>query len=347
MPLPRRVAFSLAVILLLPLPYNLEVIGRLEPKMVDTIRIDGEGVLTSLYVKEGSHVKSGQLLLRISNPSVEAAFQRELWLFRKELEESKARMTGLTSAERRVEERRVEVASAALAGQLLTFTIYDQGKKAGVISEQERQNVYEHLEQMIANLDVAQAVKNTRVASLTGPEIDMERAQIKSRQLRLASLQADLEKFSVYAPHDGIVLTPNLAQQMGRYIKRGEEILRVAGYKKHLEFYVSEKDVDSLTVNQPFTFATPSSKQVILKGKLSFIAPTTENISGTKQNFYSIFPRASYARVTGELVGDIEENEHFYGTSGNVKIRCGIWPLIYVLFKDMFTNYHVSFWNLL
>jgi HlyD family secretion protein len=197
--------------------------GEIKPKDYHNLGANAMGPLTYIYVKEGDHVKKGQVVAQIEAVQPKADVEAQKANIESGLSDSAASEAGLKAqedaiktAEATLEKSKAELARTAanldrskalLAEKLIARQDFDQ-KKA---------------EYDTAVAGVAEA--ETRLAQSKSQEAQA-RQQLTSAQRRINQLRANLNrfddilaKFSVVSPIDGVVT--NLPVRVGETVVQG------------------------------------------------------------------------------------------------------------------------------
>lgn len=220
--------------------------GQIKPKTFVNVGATAFGRITHLYVKEGDHVKRGQILASIENVQATADVD--------------AQKANIASA-------KTDIASFAAAVQTARATI----ARSEADLEQKRtdwkraQELYE--DQLIARqeYDSKKAAYDTAVASLAESKAQLAQAQAQTASARSkynaaqAQLKSDydaLSKTVSYAPFDGIVT--NMPVRVGETVvvgiqnAPGSTLMTLADMSViTAEVYVDETDIVNVAVGQP------------------------------------------------------------------------------------------------
>ena len=233
--------------------------GEVKPKNYINIGANQQGELTAIMVKEGDHVRKGQLLAEVENTQSTADVQ--------------AQKAALSSAE--ADSAASEAAVKASDDNIATF----EASVARTKADLEKANVdYRRAEQLFgakliakqdydqrkAAFDAAKAAVDEAVARVVQAQAQRAQsfAQAASSQKRIAQVQAALSRFSdvlkkhnSFAPIDGIVT--NLPVRVGETVVPGVQnsaastIMTIADMSLiTAEVKVDETDIVNVKLNQ-------------------------------------------------------------------------------------------------
>jgi HlyD family secretion protein len=257
--------------------------GEIKPKDYHNLGANAMGPLTYIYVKEGDHVKKGQVVAQIEAVQPKADVEAQKANIESGLSDSAASEAGLKAqedaiktAEATLEKSKAELARTAanldrskalLADKLIARQDFDQ-KKA---------------EYDTAVAGVAEA--ETRLAQSKSQEAQA-RQQLTSAQRRINQLRANLNrfddilaKFSVVSPIDGVVT--NLPVRVGETVVQGIQnsaastIMTVADMSLiTAEVKVDETDIVNVKLDQLADVSIDAIPNKTFKGHVIEIGDT-------------------------------------------------------------------------
>lgn len=153
------------------------------------------------------------------------------------------------------------------------------------------------LELRKAQSEVAQS-ENAYGAALTRndrAEIGMLQARLQEARAQLDLIQVQLERVSLTAPFDGVVITGDLSQSLGAPVKKGEPLLTLAperDFRVILE--VDERDIGDLGIGQPGHLALAALPDEELMLAVYRITPVAT--AGEGRNYFDVEARLKGAR---------------------------------------------------
>jgi len=233
--------------------------GEVKPRKYINIGANATGQLTQIPVKEGDHVRKGQLLAQVENTQPGANVNAQRASLASAEADAAAAEAGLKSSDDNLltMQAGVERSKADLEKALLDFKRGEELYRAKLIPKQD-------YDQRKAAYDSAQASLNESQARLTQAKAQREQtnAQLYSAQKRVAQLRAMvtvaddvLNKYSSYAPLDGVVT--NLPVRVGETVVPGVQnsaastIMTIADMSLiTAEVKVDETDIVSVKMDQ-------------------------------------------------------------------------------------------------
>ena len=234
--------------------------GEIKPKNYINIGANQQGELTAILVKEGEHVRKGQLLAEVENTQAEADVQAQRAALSAAEADSAASEAAVKAADDNIAtlEASVGRTRADLEKATVDFRRGEQLFGAKLIAKQD-------YDQRKAALDAAKAAVDEAVARVTQAKAQRAQsaAQASSSQKRVAQTSAALNrvndilrKHNSYAPIDGIVT--NLPVRVGETVVPGVQnsaastIMTIADMSLiTAEVKVDETDIVNVRLNQP------------------------------------------------------------------------------------------------
>ena len=197
--------------------------GEIKPRNYINLGANAQGPITELLVKEGDHVRKGQVVARIERIQPQADLEAQRAAVASAIADASAAEAGLKAQDQAVTtmQATLDRSKSDLELARLNFERYEQMYKSQLIARQE-------YEQMRANFNSAEATVRETAARLS--QVQAQRvqtaAQLNSLQRRITQAEAMqkritdvLAKFDVIAPIDGVVT--NLPVRMGETVVPG------------------------------------------------------------------------------------------------------------------------------
>jgi HlyD family secretion protein len=257
--------------------------GEIKPKNYINIGANAQGDLTAILVKEGDHVRKGQLLARIENVQPEAdVTAQKATLASAEADAAaseaagKASETNVDTMRATIDQSKADLEKAQVEFQrgselynqhLIAKQDYDQrkatydGMKAGVA---------------VAEARLAQAKAQLVQAAATTASSQRRVSQIRANLTRYTDV---LKKFDSYAPLDGVVT--NLPVRVGESVVQGIQnsagstIMTIADMSIITsEVKVDETDIVNVRLNQRADVTIDAIPNQIFKGHVIEIGNT-------------------------------------------------------------------------
>ncbi|QDX31515.1 efflux RND transporter periplasmic adaptor subunit [Dickeya poaceiphila] len=251
--------------------FSVEVRGNgvLLPQDINWVSASVDARVEEVIYKAGARVKKGDLLVRMSNPTVEQQYQENKLGYDALRAEIDAKNAELKNKVLNQEAVLLDAGSRLLASEA---RLKAQKKYILAVPMLEYETTRINTEQYRHQV----AFEEKRLATLK----QSVEADIKANQMRLnksASLVAlykqEVESLNVTSPIDGVL--QDVAVQAGQRITTGSNIARLAKEKDlYAELKVPELQSRDLTVGQPVTINTGRSK---FEGQVSRVDPAVVN----------------------------------------------------------------------
>jgi HlyD family secretion protein len=257
--------------------------GEIKPKNYINIGANAQGDLTQILVKEGDHVKKGQLLARIENvqPEADVVAQRAT-LASAEADAAASEAAGKAS-ETNVDTMRatIDQSKADLEKAQVDFNRGSELYNQHLIAKQD----FDQRKATFDGMKAAVAVSQARLAQAIA-QLAQSAATTASSQRRVSQIRANLDryadvlkKFDSYAPLDGVVT--NLPVRVGESVVQGIQnsagstIMTIADMSIITsEVKVDETDIVNVKLNQPADVTIDAIPNQIFKGHVIEIGNT-------------------------------------------------------------------------
>jgi HlyD family secretion protein len=257
--------------------------GEIKPKNYINIGANAQGDLTSILVKEGDHVKKGQLLARIENVQPEAdVVAQKATLASAEADAAASEAAGKAS-ETNVDTMRatIDQSKADLEKAQVDFNRGSELYNQHLIAKQD----FDQRKATFDGMKAAVAVSQARLAQAIA-QLAQSAATTASSQRRVSQIRANLDryadvlkKFDSYAPLDGVVT--NLPVRVGESVVQGIQnsagstIMTIADMSIITsEVKVDETDIVNVKLNQPADVTIDAIPNQIFKGHVIEIGNT-------------------------------------------------------------------------
>ncbi len=197
--------------------------GEIKPKNYINLGANAMGPITEIFVKEGDHVRRGQVVAKIESTQAGADVQAQKAAINTAFADSAASEAGTRALTDAIQtaEAGLERAKTELERTKLNLERYQQLFKDKLVAKQDYDQ--KHADYDTARASVTEA--ETRIAQARSQEAQ-SRQQVTSAQRRITQAQAGLtrindvlEKHLVQAPLDGIVT--NLPVRVGETVVQG------------------------------------------------------------------------------------------------------------------------------
>jgi HlyD family secretion protein len=262
--------------------------GEIKPKTYVNVGANAMGRIMKLYVKEGDHVKHGQLLAQLESvqPAADVAAQRA---------GVNANQTDAVAAEAAMKTNVADLnrAKADAARAKLDFDRAEGLYKAQLIAKSEYDSKKSTFE--VADAQVAQA--QARIAQ-SKAQLDSAQGHIAQARATLASASDRLDKTTYSAPFDGVIT--NLPVREGETVVMGIQnspgslLMTLADLSViTAEVKVDETDIVNLRLGQPSDVTIDAIPGKVFKGHVTEIGnnavlrssglATTQTTSGSQE----------------------------------------------------------------
>ncbi len=227
--------------------------------------------INSFEVKEGSSVKKGQLLATLQSPEILAKEQQAIAL----KEAANAQKNKATNGAR-VEEIKgaksvYEKATAAANLLQKTFTRMENLFKDGVISEQQRDEVFAKKEVAIKNQEAALSVYQMALKGARNEDIKAATALVKQADGALSELESYKNERNIIAPIDAEVL--DFLPEEGELIGAGYPVVHLVDLaNSYAIINIKETSLFNFKKESVFEATVPAMNNKKIKFKIYYVA---------------------------------------------------------------------------
>ncbi len=231
----------------------------------------------AILVKEGAHVKMGQLLLQLDDAEAQNQAARALAQVRASQAESSAVESGGNREEVLTLQAQLVTARAARDTAQRNADALQRLQQQGAASAGEVKEAQAQLARADADLKLIEQKQKERYSP---PEIARVEAQQVEAQAAYAAAEDVLRQLNIRAPFDGVVYS--LSVHQGAYVNPGDLVLQEADFSKMLvRAFVDEPDVGRLSPGQPIEVTWDAMPGNVWRGTVSNI-PATVKLRGTR-----------------------------------------------------------------
>jgi len=257
--------------------------GEIKPKNYINIGANAMGDLTEILVKEGDHVRKGQLLARIEETQPEADVKAQEATVQSAEADSSAAEAGVQAADDNIRtmEATLDHDKADLDRMKSDMDRADALYKEQLLAKQDyelKKFTYEAqvaaLQESQARITQARAQRAQQAASLAGAQ-----KRIAQAQANLVRMNDILHKYNSYAPLDGMVtnlpvrqgesVVPGLQNQTGTIIMTIADMSLITA-----EVKVDETDIVNVNVGQSAEVTIDAIPNKTFTGKVTEIGDT-------------------------------------------------------------------------
>lgn len=213
------------------------------------------GLVTSLYVKAGDRVRSGQKLFAVDNRDLAA----DLVARRAALDQARAQLAKLEAAPRPEElppaEAKVAEAKAQLDDAEVQAKLIDSVADLRAVKKEDVLRRHLAVEAALARLAQSERDLALLQAGTWGPDLAIARAQVTQAEAAVRQDEVALERLTTRAPMDGVILQNKV--RLGQYAQCGPlaDPLMVfgGGGELHVRADVDEEDAWRVKKGAPAT----------------------------------------------------------------------------------------------
>ncbi len=235
-------------------PLLYEAVGTINAGTSSMISSKVFGIVKKIYVHEGTRVKKGDLLAKIDDSQAAAQLANA--------------MAGLAGAKKALAAAQASKNAAATGADFAftTFKRYKKLLKEKSVSPQEFDDIRTKYHQAKAALSGAVAM------------IQAARSKINQAKAGVAAAKIYMQDTRVIAPYSGGITKKII--NVGDLASPGVPLFSLETYGKfQVEFYVPEKHIDKVHLNQQLTITIPSMDNIRVKGVVVRIDPAADPLS--------------------------------------------------------------------
>ena len=275
--------------------------GKIEPAQNFEAHAPTNTTVQRLFVKEGDHVKKGQLLLQLDDASV-----------RSQAAHAQAELKGAQAGVQNISHGGSQEEVLTLQAQIIkaradrdtaqrNLDAFKRLQEKGAASAGETKQAEDTLQRAQADYDLLTQKQKERYSK---PEVEHVTAQQSDAQAAYDAAEDVLHKSNIVAPFDGVVCV--LPVKQGGYVQAGDLLLQEADFSKVLvRAYVDEPDIGRLVPGQKTEVTWDAMPGRVWEGVVSSL-PSTVKLRGT--------------RNVGEMVSQIDNRDFRLLPNTNVNV---------------------------
>jgi HlyD family secretion protein len=251
--------------------------GKVEPIQNFEAHAPIATTVKHLFVKEGDHVRKGQLLLQLDDADLRSQAARAQAQIKAAQAEQSDLSTGGTQEEMLTLDAQLIKARSARDAAQRNLDAMRRLQQQGAASEGEVRQAEESLQRAQADTTLLEQKKKDRYSQ---PEVAKVHAQGAEAQAAYEAAEDALGKSSIRAPFDGIVYT--LPVKQGAYVQTGDLLLQVGDLSQMLvRSFIDEPDIGRLAAGQKIEVTWDALPERIWNGTVSTI-PSTVKLRGAR-----------------------------------------------------------------
>jgi HlyD family secretion protein len=251
--------------------------GKVEPVENFEAHAPAAATVLKLLVREGDHVKQGQLLLQLDDAEARSQAARALAQLKGAQADVNALERGGTQEEVLTTDAQLVKARTELDAAQRNYEALKALQQKNAASPGEVRDAQNNLQRAQAEVNLLQQKQKDRYSK---PEVAHVDAQRSEAQAAYDAAQSVLAKSNVRAPFDGVVYS--LPVKQGAYVQPGDLLLQEADLSKVLvRAYVDEPDIGRLSPGNRIEVTWDAIPGRKWEGTLS-AAPSTVKVRGTR-----------------------------------------------------------------
>ena len=251
--------------------------GKVEPVKNFAAYAPAPAVVKRILVREGDHVKQGQLLLELDDADARAQAAKALAQLRAAEADLQAAQTGGTHEQVLTTQSDLEKAQAERSDAQRNFDAVQRLQQNGAAAPAEVEAARNRLTK--ANADV-QLLQSRLKNPFSSPEMEKVQANLTQARAAYTAAQQLLRNLNVRAPFAGIVYT--LPVRASAYVNGGEVLVQVANLKDiQVRAFVDEPEIGRLAVGEKVEIRWDAVPGRTWEGKLTRV-PASVSTVGTR-----------------------------------------------------------------
>jgi len=260
-----------------PIVSSISTNGKMEPANNFQARTVGPALVSDVLVKEGDHVRAGQLLIRLD----EAEAQSQLAHARAQERAAEADMAatrkGGTQEELLTNQSNTAKATTELDAAQRNYEALKKLQTTGSASAGEVEEAQNRVTRAQADLRLLQQKTTGRYSSI---EIARSQAQVTDARAAVAAAEDIVRHANVVSPNAGIVYS--VPVKKGTFVNSGDLLVQVADLKNmQVHAFVDEPEIGKLKVGEQVTLTWDAIPGRTWTGQVSHV-PTTVVPRGTR-----------------------------------------------------------------
>jgi HlyD family secretion protein len=251
--------------------------GKIEPVQNFEAHAPIATTVKRLLVKEGDHVRRGQLLLQLDDADIRSQAAKAQMLIRAAQADQSALKTGGTHEEVLTIEVQLVKARAARDTAERSLDALRRLQQQGAASAGEVKQAEDSLQRAQADVTLLEQKQKDRYSQ---PEVAKVQAQGAEAEASYQAAEDALAKSNLRAPFDGVVYSLPIKQ--GAFVQAGDLLLQEADLSHVLvRAFVDEPDIGRLASGQKVEVTWDAVPGRIWNGAVSAV-PSTVKLHGTR-----------------------------------------------------------------
>lgn len=246
--------------------------GKIEPLQNFEAHAPVATTVKRVLVKEGDHVRKGQLLIQLDDSDIRSQAARAAAQVKAAEADQSELKTGGTQEEVITVQSQLTKAQTARDAAQRNLEALRRLQQQGAASPGEVRQAEEALQRAQADLTLTQQKKNERYSP---PEVAKVQAQASEAEAAYGAAEDELAKSTVRAPFDGEIYS--LPVKQGAFVQAGELLLQEADLSQVLvRAFVDEPDIARLQQGQKVEVTWDAVPGRIWTGSVSTVPSTVK-----------------------------------------------------------------------
>ena len=251
--------------------------GKIEPVNNFEAHAPAPATVKRVFVKEGDHVKTGQMLVELDDAQARADAAKALAQLRAAEADLQAVKSGGTNEEVLTTKADLTKAEAERDDAKRNLEAVQRLQQQGAASPAELDAAKSRLQKAEADAQLLQSKLTGRYSS---PEIQRVEANAEQARAAYAAAQDLLKNSNIHAPFSGTVY--QLPVKPGSYVQGGELLVQVADLEKmQVRAFVDEPEIGRLAKNQKVEIRWDAIPGRVWEGVLTRV-PSVVTTVGTR-----------------------------------------------------------------
>ena len=251
--------------------------GKVEPIQNFEAHAPAPTTVKKIFVREGQHVRAGDLLMQLEDSDARAQAARALAQVKAAEADQHAIQTGGTQEEVLNTRSELVKAQAERDAAQKNYDALQRLAKTGAAAPSEVRDAANRLAAADAQFKLLQQKQHERYS---GPEVNRVQAQAEQARASYAAAQDLLKHSDIRAPFEGTVYSVPIKQ--GEYVQQGELLIQLANlHRVQVRAFVDEPELGKLAVSQPVTVTWDALPGKTWHGAISQM-PYTVTTYGTR-----------------------------------------------------------------
>jgi len=223
--------------------------GKVEPIENFEAHAPAATTVRKIYVREGQHVRQGELLMQLDDADSRAQAARALAQVKASEADQHAIQSGGTQEEVLNTRSELVKAQAERDAAQKNYDALQKLAQTGAAAPSEVREAANRLTAAQAQLKVLQEKQQDRYSR---PEVNRVQAQAEQARASFIAAQDLLKHSQIRAPFEGTVYSVPIKQ--GEYVQQGELLVQLANLRRvQVRAFVDEPELGKLAVSQPVT----------------------------------------------------------------------------------------------